>query len=68
MRFGNRRGVTLALALVSAIAAGSAGGARADWFCTIPREVEAVDVNTGGPYFAPPSPTATTPRTACSAA
>ncbi|MDR3636839.1 MAG: hypothetical protein P4L84_23745 [Isosphaeraceae bacterium] len=54
MRFGNWRGVALAFA-VSTILAVPTGSARAGGY-TIPREVTAVDVNTGGPYFAPPVP------------
>ena len=54
MRSGTWRGVAFAFALISAI---SAGSARADLFHhTIPRAVDAVDVNTGGPYYAPPIP------------
>ena len=54
MRSGTWRGVAFAFALISAI---STGSARADLFHhTIPREVDAVDVNTGGPYYAPPIP------------
>ncbi len=55
MRFGNWRGATLALAFVCALAASTA--CRADLFHhTIPDLVPAVDVNTGGPYLAPPIP------------
>ncbi len=55
MRFGHWRGVTLAIALISAMATGRT--ASADGFHdTIPREVLARDLNTGGPYFAPPIP------------
>ena len=57
MRFGNWRGVTLALALGSALATIPTTTAFANPFHhDIPREVEAVDVNTGGPYYAPPVP------------
>ncbi len=56
MRFGNQRGVALAFAVTCFLAASVAGSARADLFHTIPREVDAVDVNNGGPYFAPPIP------------
>ena len=61
MRFGTWRGVAplAALALTTALAIGGIATAtvRAGIIChTIPREVVAVDVNTGGPYFAPPVP------------
>jgi hypothetical protein len=52
MRFGQWRGVTLAIALVGAAAA----SARADWFHTIPRETLAKDYRTGGVMYAPPIP------------
>jgi hypothetical protein len=52
MRFGNWRGVALALA----VAAGCAASARAEGLHTIPRLVPAVDLNTGGPYYMPPVP------------
>jgi hypothetical protein len=57
MRFGNWRGAALAAALGFLLVAGSAGsaGALGIWR-TIPCEVDAVDVKTGGPYFAPPVP------------
>ena len=60
MRFGTWRGMA-ALALTTAIAIGVIATATATVragiiFHTIPREVDAVDVNTGGPYFAPPVP------------
>ena len=55
MRFGHWRGVTLAIALISAMA--TFRTASADGFHdTLPREVLARDLNTGGPYFAPPVP------------
>ena len=55
MRFGYWRGVTLAVALISAMA--TAHTASADGFHdTIPREVLARDLNTGGVYMAPPIP------------
>jgi hypothetical protein len=54
MRSGTWRGVAFAFALISAV---STGSAQADLFHhTIPREVDAVDVNTGGSYYAPPIP------------
>ena len=51
MRLGKWRGVALALALSATCAAGRGTPARAGWFTchTIPREVQAVDFNTGGP-------------------
>src|SRR5579883_3014436 len=52
MRFGKWRGVALALALATV----SSQAARADAFHVIPKEVVAVDVNTGGPYLMPPVP------------
>lgn len=54
MRFGNWQGVALAFA-VSAVLAIATNSAMADGH-VIPREVAAVDVNTGGPYYAPPIP------------
>jgi hypothetical protein len=54
MRSGNWRGVTLALGLSCVLAVPSLG--RADYFHTIPDLVPAVDLNTGGPYYAPPIP------------
>src|SRR3954454_14618070 len=61
MRFGTRRGVAplLAFALTAVIATGvvATASVQAVLIChTIPREVAAVDVKTGGPYFAPPIP------------
>jgi hypothetical protein len=61
MRFGTWRGVAplLAFALAAVYATGgfAPAQARAGIIChTIPREVVAVDINTGGPYFAPPVP------------
>lgn len=59
MRFGNWRGVTLAAGLLPALvlAVGLASTpARAQDFHTIPRLVPAIDLNTGGPYYAPPVP------------
>ena len=55
MRFGHWRGVTLAIALIILLT--SSRMASADGFHkTIPSEVLAYDINTGGPYFAPPVP------------
>jgi hypothetical protein len=63
MRSGHWRGArpafglaaaALALGLAMTLAAG--GTARAQDFHTIPRLVPAVDLNTGGPYYAPPIP------------
>jgi hypothetical protein len=57
MRLGKWRGTAVAAALASVIATGLAESAGASGFTrTIPREVVAVDVNTGGPNFAPPIP------------
>jgi len=58
MRSGNWRGVSLALGLACALmfVLGEPAPALADGFHTIPRLVEGVDVNTGGPYYAPPVP------------
>jgi hypothetical protein len=60
MRFGNWRGVTLAAGLVPAlllVIGLSSRPARAQgYFHTIPGEVQAIDLNTGGPYYAPPIP------------
>lgn len=57
MRSGKWRGMTLGLGLALGLilAAGEARTARAQ-FHTIPRLVPAVDVNSGGPYYAPPVP------------
>lgn len=54
MRFGIWRGLALAFALSTGLVAVQAGSAVAGH--DIPREVTAVDVNTGGPYLAPPVP------------
>ena len=55
MRFGQLRGVTLTVALLSMLMI--AHSAFADGFIkTIPPEVLAQDLNTGQPYFAPPIP------------
>ena len=55
MRFGQLRGVILAVVLFSVF--GMASAVLADGFHhTIPREVLAQDLNTGQPYFAPPVP------------
>ncbi len=55
MRFGHWRGVTLTIALLAGLT--SAHPVSADGFHdTIPGEVLARDLNTGGPYMAPPIP------------
>ncbi|WP_435017663.1 hypothetical protein TA3x_005281 [Tundrisphaera sp. TA3] len=55
MRIGFWRGLSLAVALASTLA--TSRTASADGFHkTIPREVLAQDVRTGGPYYAPPIP------------
>ena len=57
MRFGKWRGVAVAAALAFVFATGMARPAHAlGHGHSIPSEVEAIDVNTGGPYFAPPIP------------
>jgi hypothetical protein len=59
MRFGNWRGVLLALSLAAMLGWGLATSVRADgWHLqyTIPREVPAYDYTTGGEYYAPPVP------------
>ena len=61
MRFGTWRGVApvVAFALAAVIATGVVATAKVQAgliIHTIPREVDAVDVNTGGEYFAPPVP------------
>ena len=59
MRFGNWRGVPLALSLAAMLGWGLATSVRADgWHLqyTIPREVPAYDYSTGGEYYAPPVP------------
>ena len=56
MRFGKWRGVALTFALAATFTIGQSRSVRAGGFHTIPREVDAVDINTGGPYFAPPVP------------
>ncbi|MFO0950348.1 MAG: hypothetical protein U0835_04210 [Isosphaeraceae bacterium] len=58
MRFGNWRGVKPALAAAAALTAlvFTAAQASANDFHTIPRLTPAVDLNTGGPYYAPPVP------------
>ena len=58
--------LTLALATTLGLGLVMASSARADGMLfqhTIPREVDAYDFTTGGPYMAPRSRTATTPRT-----
>lgn len=61
MRFGKWRGmpVTLALATTLGLGLGMTSLARADGLLlqhTIPREVDAYDFTTGGPYMMPPVP------------
>jgi hypothetical protein len=56
MRIGTWRGVTLAIALTSALLSGRSVRANDPFHHTIPKVVEAIDVNTGGPYYAPPVP------------
>ena len=61
MLFGKRRGMplTLALATTLGLGLGLASSARADGLFfqhTIPREVDAYDFTTGGPFMAPPVP------------
>jgi hypothetical protein len=57
MRSGNLRGAALALGLACVLAFSASATSRADLFHhTIPDLVPAVDVNTGGPYYAPPIP------------
>jgi hypothetical protein len=58
MHFGTRRGTPLALALATTFGFW-VGSARADGLLfhhTIPREVDAYDFKTGGPFMAPPVP------------
>ena len=57
MRSGNWRGVLLGLGLAAGLilAAGGTRSAHAQVH-TIPRLVPAMDLNTGGPYYAPPVP------------
>lgn len=56
MRFGNWRGVTLALTLGSAFATIPPMAFANPFHHDIPRLVPAVDANTCGPYYAPPVP------------
>ena len=61
MLFGKRRGMPLTLALAMTLGLGlvMASSARADGMLfqhTIPREVDAYDFTTGGPFMAPPVP------------
>ncbi len=56
MRIETWRGVTLAIALASALVSGRSARANDPFHHTIPPVVEAIDVNTGGPYYAPPVP------------
>jgi hypothetical protein len=60
MRFGNSRVVKLAIASTCALVAwlvlGVENSASAQPFHTIPTLTQAVDLNTGQPYYAPPVP------------
>lgn len=60
MSFGNRRETALAGVLAVVLGWTAAGSALAGDVLhlrhTIPREVDAVDATTGGPYYAPPVP------------
>ncbi len=56
MRFGTWRGVTLAITLATGLFAGRSVEANNPLHHTIPKEVDAIDVNTGEQYFAPPIP------------
>lgn len=56
MRFGTWRGVTLAVALAAAVLAVGRARANDPFHHSIPREVDAIDLKTGGPYYAPPIP------------
>ena len=59
MRFGKRRGISLAIAVALGLGLGLAGSAQADgqlFQHTIPRTVPAYDFTTGRQYQAPPIP------------
>src|SRR5271166_2988267 len=59
MRYGNWRGVPLALSLAAMLGLGLATLAQADGWrlqCTLPHEVPAYDYSTGGEFYAPPVP------------
>src|SRR5271163_2899712 len=61
MLFGIRRGIPLTLAMATTLGLGlvMARSAQADGMLlqhTIPREVDAYNFTTGGPYMAPPVP------------
>lgn len=56
MRFGTWRGVSLAIALAATLTAGGLAQANDPFHHSIPEEVEAIDLNTGQPYMAPPIP------------
>jgi hypothetical protein len=56
MRFGHWRGVILGLAFIGSMIAGQTASADLFHDYTIPREVLAYDIHTGGPYYAPAIP------------
>jgi hypothetical protein len=56
MRSGTWRGVSLAVVLTATLATGRSARANDPFHHTIPREVDAIDIHTGGPYLAPPIP------------
>jgi hypothetical protein len=56
MRSGTWRGVSLAVVLAATLATGRSARANDPFHPIIPREIDAIDINTGGPYLAPPVP------------
>jgi hypothetical protein len=56
MRFGTWRGVSLAIALAATLYGSRVASAGDLFHHTIPSEVDAIDLNTGQPYYAPPIP------------